>query len=139
MITAQACALWQYFCAPCPDPPGRLDRTLWDDYARRFISADGRVTDADSGPPGITHTEAQGYGLLLAEANALGTPVIAPPVGAAPEIVGDPRQAAPLGDAVALAARIRAWQQGGRPRPTADPRFSPERVARDWLTLLESA
>ncbi|GAB3119464.1 glycosyl hydrolase family 8 [Novispirillum itersonii] len=54
--------------AGCSDSPGRLDRALWDDYARRFISADGRVTDADSGPPGITHTEAQGYGLLLAEA-----------------------------------------------------------------------
>lgn len=79
------------------------------------------------------------FGLLLAEANALGIPVIAPPVGAALEIVGDPRQVAQLGDAEALTARIRDWQQGGRPRPTADPRFSPERVARAWLMLLESA
>ncbi|WP_019646413.1 glycosyl hydrolase family 8 [Novispirillum itersonii] len=52
----------------CFGPAPRLDGALWAEYTRRFVTAEGRVIDADSGQPGITHTEAQGYGLLLAEA-----------------------------------------------------------------------
>lgn len=37
---------------------------LWDDFRRRFVSSDGRVIDTGNG--GITHSEGQGYGLLLA-------------------------------------------------------------------------
>ena len=82
---------------------------------------------------------AETFGLLLAEANALGTPALVPPVGAAPEIVTDPGQIIALDDVDALAARIRHWQQGGRPRPAADPRFAPQRVARGWIALLEAS
>jgi endoglucanase len=48
--------------------PARLDQQLWDQYRSRFITADGRVIDKDNDPKGVTHTEGQGYGMLLAEA-----------------------------------------------------------------------
>jgi len=47
---------------PAPDA-GYL--SLWESYRQAFIR-DGRVIDVDNG--GITHSEAQGYGMLLAEA-----------------------------------------------------------------------
>lgn len=45
-----------------------LDPQLWSEYRSRFITADGRVVDKDSDPKGVTHSEGQGYGMLLAEA-----------------------------------------------------------------------
>jgi endoglucanase len=48
--------------------PHKLDQQLWDQYRSRFITADGRVIDKDNDPNGVTHTEGQGYGMLLAEA-----------------------------------------------------------------------
>lgn len=53
--------------AACSQAPARLDERLWKAYAARFVTAEGRVIDQDSGPA-ISHTEGQGYGLLLAEA-----------------------------------------------------------------------
>ncbi|HLO75991.1 MAG TPA: glycosyl hydrolase family 8, partial [Magnetospirillum sp.] len=52
----------------CGTPPPRLDQHSWKAYSDRFVTADGRVIDRDSGTPGITHTEGLGYGMLLAEA-----------------------------------------------------------------------
>jgi endoglucanase len=49
-------------------PPPLLDEQSWAIYKERFISAEGRVIDRDSDADGITHTEGQGYGMLLAEA-----------------------------------------------------------------------
>ena len=36
----------------------------WQDYAQRFVTADGRVVDNGNGD--VSHSEGQGYGLLLA-------------------------------------------------------------------------
>jgi endoglucanase len=43
----------------------RLTASLWQDYAQRFVR-DGRVVDTGNG--GISHSEGQGYGMLLAVA-----------------------------------------------------------------------
>jgi endoglucanase len=43
-----------------------LDPALWRDFVRRFVTTDGRVVDTGNG--GITHSEACGYGLVLAVA-----------------------------------------------------------------------
>jgi endoglucanase len=53
---------------PSQAPPTKLDQNLWESYHTRFLTADGRVIDRDNDPKGITHTEGQGYGMLLAEA-----------------------------------------------------------------------
>ncbi|MEN2988543.1 glycosyl hydrolase family 8 [Tistrella sp. BH-R2-4] len=37
---------------------------LWEDWRRRFLTVDGRVLDTGNG--GISHSEGQGYGMLLA-------------------------------------------------------------------------
>jgi endoglucanase len=36
----------------------------WEDYKRRFVTSDGRIVDNANG--GISHSEGQGYGLLMA-------------------------------------------------------------------------
>lgn len=46
--------------------PWRLPRGDWSLYKRQFVSPHGRVIDNGNG--GITHSEGQGYGMLLAEA-----------------------------------------------------------------------
>ncbi|MEI6071775.1 MAG: glycosyl hydrolase family 8 [Verrucomicrobiae bacterium] len=46
--------------------PWRLPREDWREYQRRFISPEGRVIDTGNG--NVTHSEGQGYGMLLAEA-----------------------------------------------------------------------
>ena len=53
--------------AQSPSLAGSLvDQAAWRAYKLRFISAQGRVIDSGNG--GISHSEGQGYGLLLAVA-----------------------------------------------------------------------
>ncbi len=55
--------------APARADPGvdrGVDPADWEAYARRFVSSDGRVIDADNG--GISHSEGQGTAMLLAAA-----------------------------------------------------------------------
>ncbi|GEM_PF-530612 len=106
------------------------------------------------------------FGLVLAEANAVGTPVLTHDCGAAAEVLRDPRQLLPVAPAArryeraarfvpgalrpALAAwaarrgvfepyvdRIRAWRGGERPLVAPDPRFRLTAVARRWRALLD--
>lgn len=52
-------------CAPAAPPsPRRVDG--WSDFKARFVQADGRVVD--TGNRGVSHSEGQGYGMLMAEA-----------------------------------------------------------------------
>jgi endoglucanase len=41
--------------------------SLWASYKERFVSSEGRVIDNGNG--GVSHSEGQGYGLILAQAN----------------------------------------------------------------------
>jgi glycosyltransferase involved in cell wall biosynthesis len=105
------------------------------------------------------------FGLVLAESNALGTPVLTHDCGAAAEVIADPRQILPVtmvqrlyedllsqfpsrwrqGPA-RLAAyaglfdcyleRIREWRSGKRPAPAPDARFRLSTVAAEWRALL---
>lgn len=43
---------------------GSLPSSLWETYKSRFLEPDGRIVDNANG--GLTHSEGQGYGLLLA-------------------------------------------------------------------------
>jgi endoglucanase len=49
--------------------PCRADaqEAVWQTFKERFLRADGRIVDDANG--GVSHSEGQGYGLLLAEAN----------------------------------------------------------------------
>ena len=107
------------------------------------------------------------FGLVYAESNALGTPVLTHDFGAAAEVIGDPRQLLPVTAAhrlyerlagalppaaralpARLAARvglfdpyierIRRWRDGERPVVGPDPRFRLTHVAQQWRQLLEA-
>ena len=47
-------------------PASPLDPTEWRAFSERFVTAEGRVLDTGNG--GVSHTEGQGYGMLLATA-----------------------------------------------------------------------
>ena len=105
------------------------------------------------------------FGLVYAESNALGTPVLTHDFGAAAEVLGDVRQLLPvkpayrcyeavvggltprwrrlparLADAAGLfdayIERVREWRGGARPVVRADPRFALHAVAAQWRELL---
>ena len=106
------------------------------------------------------------FGLVFAESNALGTPVLTCDCGAAREIIGDARQLVPVSGAQRLyegllggctprwrtmpagvagmlgmfdayAQRIRAWRAGERPVTAPDPRFRLSAVLERWRAGLE--
>ncbi|AWK88298.1 endoglucanase [Azospirillum thermophilum] len=52
--------------APAPARARPFGPADWHDYARRFLTADGRIVD--TGNKGVSHSEGQGYGMLLAVA-----------------------------------------------------------------------
>ena len=105
------------------------------------------------------------FGLVLAESQALGTPVLTHDCGAALEVLADPAQVLPvtadrrlyewllggvpprwrrwparaaarLGLFDMYIERIRAWRAGGRPVTAPDPRFRLSAVARRWQEML---
>jgi len=105
------------------------------------------------------------FGLVFAESNALGTPVLTHDCGAAVEVIGDRSQilpvtagyrvyerllthvspgwragpariAAALGLFDAYAERIQAWRSGARPMVGPDPRFRLATVVEQWRALL---
>ena len=55
-------------CSPAPqhDYGGDIDAAHWQTFKRNFIHEDGRVVDVGNG--NISHSEGQGYGMLLAVA-----------------------------------------------------------------------
>jgi glycosyltransferase involved in cell wall biosynthesis len=101
------------------------------------------------------------FGLVLAESNALGTPVLTHACGAADEVLNDPQQTLPVTSAQRIyhaltdglpprwrtgparladccgvfdvyAERIRRWREGERPVTRPDPRFRLNRIADEW-------
>lgn len=52
--------------ATVPMPKMAVDMTLWQAFKAAHLAPDGRVVDTGNG--GISHSEGQGYGLLIAEA-----------------------------------------------------------------------
>jgi len=105
------------------------------------------------------------FGLVFAESNALGTPVLTCDCGSAAEVLGDRSQllpvtladrvyekllshvspgwragpakvAASLGLFEAYAERIRTWRNGERPRVGPDPRFRLSVITAQWSSLL---
>lgn len=53
-------------CAAASPPPPAKSYGPWAAFAARFLAPEGRIVDSGNG--GISHSEGQGYGMLLAEA-----------------------------------------------------------------------
>lgn len=107
---------------------------------------------------------AETFGLVLAEANAVGTPVMTHDVGAAAEVLADPRQVLPVsaeqrmhdrlarllpsptrpmlcawstrrGAFAPYIERVQAWKNGARPQPGPDARFKLSAIANQWRAM----
>ncbi|MCC5625113.1 glycosyltransferase family 4 protein [Nostoc sp. CHAB 5715] len=77
------------------------------------------------------------FGLVFAESNAVGTPVLTHPIGAAPELL-TPEQLVDARDTNAIIERLRSWKNGGRPVVKAKEEFRLSNVIRSWERVLFS-
>lgn len=83
-------------------------------YGARHVRALGKVSDADLGvvlraaTALVAPSRAEGFGLPVAEAMAVGTPVVCSDVPALVEVAGDAALISPVGDSRALADAIDA-------------------------------
>jgi len=95
----------------------------------------------------VPSTALEGFGLVVLESLACGTPAIVSDVGGLPEAVSglDTSLIVPAGDAVALAARVAAATSGAAPLPDADrcrdyaSAFTWDRVAEHALATYRRA
>jgi glycosyltransferase involved in cell wall biosynthesis len=132
-------------------PLRRLAEELGVDARTRFL---GRVSDPDlrrwyaAADVVVMPTAAyEGFGLVTAEALACGTPVVATPIGASPELLRplDPRLVASNATGEALAAAIgQTLSAGGselraRCREYAVSRYAWDTVIPGWESALELA
>jgi glycosyltransferase involved in cell wall biosynthesis len=76
------------------------------------------------------------FGLVLAEANAVGTPILTHPLGAAPEILVNKEQLINTRDTEAVIERILKWKKD-RPEVRLDDKFRLSRVIQDWTRVLQ--
>jgi len=76
------------------------------------------------------------FGLILAEANAVGTPFITHLMGAANEVSSHPNQVMDVRDAKAVINRLMTWHQGYRPIVALKKEFRMSNVIQSWKKLL---
>ncbi len=76
------------------------------------------------------------FGLVLAESNAVGTPVLAHPLGAVQEVVLDKRQVMNTYDLPAVIERLMQWHAGERPKVEAVEAFRLSNIIEHWHALL---
>ncbi len=78
------------------------------------------------------------FGLVYAESNAVGTPVLAHDFGAAREVLSSSDQLVNAFDEQQVLDKLTRWTQGQRPQVSANPQVRLEKVISKWLRLLES-
>ncbi|MGY9047966.1 hypothetical protein P775_16535 [Puniceibacterium antarcticum] len=84
-------------------------------------------------------TFAETFGLVMAEANAVGTPVLAQKgLGANNEVLESPDQRIDCSDPTQILERIQCWRQRA-PEVSLNPSFRLSAVAHQWADLLTSA
>ncbi len=78
---------------------------------------------------------AETFGLVYAEANAVGTPVLAHDIGSAKEVLSDSQQLVNGKNFKAIQAKILAWRKQ-RPILQAKSLFRLQHIVQDWLQIL---
>jgi glycosyltransferase involved in cell wall biosynthesis len=79
---------------------------------------------------------AEAFGRVFAEANAVGTPVLTHPIGAASEILNDPRQLVDARYPHEVSEKLLQWYALGRPQVSLDDTFRLSSVVAQWEDLL---
>lgn len=77
------------------------------------------------------------YGLVFAEADAVGTPVLTHSHGAAHEICQHPYEVTDCRDPKKVIDRVMSWWEGGRPHVKANPKFRMSEVLKSWTRLFQ--
>lgn len=77
------------------------------------------------------------FGIVLAEANAVGTPVITHRFGAASEVCESPYEVFDCRDPKRVIDRVMDWYENGRPTVRCLPEFRLSKVLRRWKELLK--
>ena len=75
------------------------------------------------------------FGIVHAEANAVGTPFLSSRMGAVGETADHPGELIDVMDPRAVIERIRQWR-GGRPKVRANPAFRLSRIVKEWVEFL---
>ncbi len=75
------------------------------------------------------------FGLVYAEANAVGTPCLTEPRGAAYEVLGSKQQLLNVQDTEEVVKRVLEWRAGSRPAVKANPEFRMSAVLKKWESL----
>lgn len=76
------------------------------------------------------------FGLVYAEANAVGTPFIAHQLGAIHEVSDHPSQIVNVKNNKQVIDRVMAWHDGGRPSVRGNPVFRLNAICQEWERLL---
>ena len=84
----------------------------------------------------LNHAYPEVFGLVLAEANAVGTPVLTHPFGAAAEVLGDSEQLIDTYDVNAVMNRLLKWHHGERPKVKGNDAFRLSNIVKQWEDLL---
>lgn len=84
--------------------------------------------------PNISFPET--FGLVYAEANAVGTPVLAHPIGAAREVLSHPHETMDCRHYKEVVDRVIKWSKGERPIVSARKEFRLETVISEWVRLI---
>lgn len=83
------------------------------------------------------HVFPETFGLVMAEANAVGTPVLTHRLGAAMEVLNPyDTQLVDCTDPKAVFDRLRDWYRNGRTKVEAKPEFRTTEVTKQWIALL---
>lgn len=85
----------------------------------------------------VNHEVPETFGLVFAEANAVGTPVLAHPFGAAKEVLTSPTQLVNTYDRPAVIEKIIDWRFNGRPKVDIPNKFRLSEVIKAWENLLQ--
>jgi len=78
------------------------------------------------------------FGLIFAEANAVGTPVLAHPLGSAEEVLNGPRQLVDCRDPKQVVDHLLKWYEQGRPQVAGREQFRLSHIAAKWERLLRA-
>jgi len=78
----------------------------------------------------------ESFGLIYAESNAVGTPVLAHDFGAAREVLSDSTQLVDGRNINSIIEKIKEWRKN-RPVVQAKPEFRLSHVKQEWIKLLE--